>query len=194
MTATEPTQNTDQQSAPTLNLHPPRIPGVIPTNAMPDTPAMSVPAPSQSVTPAAQTQRPITEPLRFPQKISDSRISTTTQSAVLQRGDRTCVLPKGLAFTGDAHYPCDVRIDGVVDGKVTTEPDRTITVESEGKFKGYLKATNVCIEGEADGEIIASGGLASFGQNSVCKGHITYGRLKVAEGADVEASMKKLAA
>jgi cytoskeletal protein CcmA (bactofilin family) len=99
-----------------------------------------------------------------------------------------------LTFTGEAHYPCDVRIDGVVDGKITAEPDRTITVESEGQFKGSLKATNVRIEGSADGDITATGGLASFGAKSVCKGHITYGRLKIAEGADVEASMKKLAA
>jgi cytoskeletal protein CcmA (bactofilin family) len=194
MTATEPTKNTDQQSAPTLNLHPPRIPGVIPTNAMPDTPAMSVPVPSASVMAAAQSQRPVAEPLRFPQKISDAHNSPATQSPVQQRHDRTCVLPKGLMFTGEAHYPCDVRIDGIVNGKMTAEPDRTITVESEGKFKGSLKATNVSIEGEVDGDIAAAGGLASFGQNSVCKGHITYGRLKIAEGADVEASMKKLAA
>lgn len=193
-TATETTQSTDDQNVSTRNLPQLRMPGMHTTNAVPDTPALSVPAPSQSVTPAEQTQRPIAEPLRFPQKISDTLSSTVTQSPVQKRNDPTCVLPKGLVFTGEAHYPCDVRIDGVVNGKMTTEPDRTITVESEGKFKGYLKATNVRIEGEVDGDITAAGGLASFGQNSVCKGQITYGRLKIAEGADVEASMKKLAA
>jgi cytoskeletal protein CcmA (bactofilin family) len=161
--------------------------------AAPVAPALTVPAPTLPVATAAQTLRPPTEPLRFVQKSSEIRPAAAPQASDQPR-DRTCVLPKGLTFTGDAHYPCDVRIDGVVDGKVTAEPDRTITVENDGKFKGTLKATHVRIKGEAGGEISATGGLASFGEKSVFKGHIIYGRLTIAEGADVEASMKKLAA
>ena len=194
MTSTATTAGPEAQGVATL--HPPlsRIPDMLKAEAAPVAPALTVPAPTLPVATAAQTLRPPTEPLRFVQKVSENRLASVQQASDQVREDRICVLPKGLTFTGEAHYPCDVRIDGVVDGKVTAEPNRTITVESEGKFKGSLKATHVRINGEADGDIAATGGLASFGQKSVFKGHITYGRLTIAEGADVEASMKKLAA
>lgn len=194
MTSTATTAGPEAQGVATL--HPPlsRIPDMLKAEAAPVAPALTVPAPTLPVATAAQTLRPPTEPLRFVQKVSETRLASVQPASDQLREDRICVLPKGLTFTGEAHYPCDVRIDGVVDGKVTAEPNRTITVESEGKFKGSLKATHVRINGEADGDIAATGGLASFGQKSVFKGHITYGRLTIAEGADVEASMKKLAA
>lgn len=177
-------------------LHPPlsRIPDMLRAEAAAVAPALTEPAPTPPMATAAQTLRPATEPLRFVQKVSENRLASVQPASDQLRDERTCVLPKGLTFTGEAHYPCDVRIEGVVDGKVTAEPNRTITVESEGKVKGSLKATHVRINGDADGDIAATGGLASFGQKSVFKGHITYGRLTIAEGADVEASMKKLAA
>lgn len=192
MTSTE----TTGQGLHTMEAPEPRIPGIL-TNQTATSLRSSVQGEANEplappVVPAATAPRALPDPLRFPQKVSELRSGQL--QAPESGSDRTCVLPKGLTFTGEAHYPCDVRIDGVVDGKITAEPDRTITVESEGKFKGSLKATNVRIEGSADGDITATGGLASFGAKSVCKGHITYGRLKIAEGADVEASMKKLAA
>lgn len=192
MTSTE----TTGQGLSTLEAPAPRIPGMLPnpliSQIKPAAPIEATESQTPSIAPTAPTPRALPDPLRFPQKVSELR--TGQVQAPESGSNRTCVLPKGLTFTGEAHYPCDVRIDGVVDGKITAEPDLTITVECEGKFKGSLKATNVRIEGSADGEITATGGLASFGPNSVCKGHITYGRLKISEGADVEASMKKLAA
>lgn len=192
MTSTE----TTGQGLPTMEAPEPRIPGILTqasaTPVRPTFPADASESLAPQVVAAATAPRALPDPLRFPQKVSELRAGQAQAPEI--GADRTCVLPKGLSFTGEAHYPCDVRIDGIVDGKITAEPDRTITVESEGKFKGSLKATNVRIEGSADGDITATGGLASFGAKSVCKGHITYGRLKIAEGADVEASMKKLAA
>lgn len=103
-----------------------------------------------------------------------------------------CALPKGLSFRGDAHFPCDVQINGTLEGKLTAEPNKTITVAETGEVKGALVATNVRVEGKADGQITADGGLASFGPKSVCIGQISYGRLGIEEGAEVEASMKKV--
>ena len=194
MTSTETTIGTEAQGVATLSPPLPRIPAMFKSGTPTDASALTDPKPSLAVGETAQALRPATESLRFPQRAHEISPALVPQAAHQIREDRICVLPKGLTFTGEAHYPCDVRIDGVVDGKMTAEPDRTITVESEGKFNGSIKATNVRIEGQVDGDITAAGGLASFGQNSVCKGHITYGRLKIAEGADVEASMKKLAA
>ncbi|MCY1165259.1 Polymer-forming cytoskeletal [compost metagenome] len=188
------TTGPEAQSGSTLSPPLSRIPEILKADATAPGSALNNPTSLLPVAPDSQTQRPPADHLRFVQRPAEIRPAAIQPATEQLREVRTCVLPKGLTFIGEAHYPCDVRIDGVVDGKVTAEPDRTITVEKDGKFKGSLKATNVRIEGEVDGEVSATGGLASFGPKSVCKGHITYGRLTIAEGADVEASMKKLAA
>lgn len=194
MSSNETTPESPGQGLTTLDVPLPRVPGMLVTQINADMPALVSESPAAAIVATAPTLNSASGPLRFPQKVSDIRASVVGSPPAKSGTARTCILPKGLTFTGEAHYPCDVRIDGVVDGKVTAEPDRTITVEREGKFKGSLTATNVCIEGSADGDITAKGGLACFGPSSVCKGKITYNRVKIDEGADVEASMKKLAA
>jgi cytoskeletal protein CcmA (bactofilin family) len=175
------------QGAHALGIDVPQIPNMLKAGGPPPAPEVDI----LVTTPPSvvQTPRSQAEPLQFVQR-NRSALAAVAEQAT---DSRTCSLPKGLTFKGEAHYPCDVRIEGVVDGTLTAEPNRTITVERDGKVKGSLKATNVRVEGTADGEITATGGLASFGVNAVCKGHITYGRLSISEGADVEASMKKLA-
>lgn len=188
---TEPSMTTEFKGAASIN---PSLPN-IPTMLRAEVPgAASALSDVQIVSPSTPITRLPAEPLRFVQRGGENRPMTIASAVEPERDDRTCALPQGLTFKGEAHYPCDVRIDGMVLGNVTAEPNRTITISREGKIKGSLKATNVRIDGEADGEITATGGLASFGANSVCKGQIAYGRLMIAEGADVEASMKKLAA
>ena len=96
-----------------------------------------------------------------------------------------------MKFKGTADFPCSVRIQGEFEGKVTAAEGFTITVESAGVLSGESHATNIRIEGKADGVIEASGGLASFGPKATCTGEVRYTRLAIEEGADVEASMKK---
>lgn len=118
---------------------------------------------------------------------------STNPKAVQAQGAVMCALPKGLTFVGEAHFPCDVQINGSMEGKLTAEPDKTITVTESGEVKGDLIATNIRIEGRANGDITANGGLASFGPKAICHGQVTYGTLGIEVGADIEASMKKVA-
>lgn len=175
------------------------------TTTSPDTPtpviAATAPAPEASADAApvdspstprhlvfAQGQQPAAETPTV------SNTKPATQSPAVTTEPASCSLPAGLSFKGEAHFPCDVRIFGEFDGKVTAEPDRTITLCEGGKASGDIKATNVRIEGCALGQITAAGGLASFGPKSVCTGQVNYSRLGIEEGAEVEASMKKVAA
>lgn len=108
--------------------------------------------------------------------------------------EESSVIPSQITFAGDATFDCDVRIAGNITGTVTASAGRSINVEKGATVNGTLKATNVRIDGTTEGEISAEGGLASFTASAVSKGHITYSRLRIVEGAEVEASMKKLAA
>lgn len=106
----------------------------------------------------------------------------------------SCVLPEGLKFTGNAFFPCDIEIKGEVDGEIKAAAQKTITVSATGTAKGNLQATNVRIDGKTEGLIKADGGLANFGPSARVSGEVVYGRVSIAEGAEIEASMKKASA
>lgn len=75
-----------------------------------------------------------------------------------------CVIPTGMKFKGTASLPCNVRIQGEFEGKVTAAEGFTITVESAGVLSGESHATNIRIEGKADGVIEAGGASRASAQ------------------------------
>lgn len=113
---------------------------------------------------------------------------------VLPVKETSSILPEQITFTGEANFEGDVRIAGKLLGIVCTKDKHTISVEEGGSVKGTLRATHLSIHGTTEGEHFAEGGLANFSSTAVSKGTITYSRLRISEGADVEASMRKIAA
>ena len=132
--------------------------------------------------PASAGPAPAAAPLA-----SNVETPTTAAASVF-----SCTLPKGMSFKGDAHFPCDVKLEGMFEGKLTAEPNKTITITQTGDATGEFKATNIRLEGKASGHLTADGGLASFGHKAVYAGQLTYGRLGIEEGAEVDATMKKI--
>ena len=104
-----------------------------------------------------------------------------------------CTFPAGLSFEGDATFPCDFAVMGAIKGKVALTGQSKLVIAAGGKVEGEIVAKSISIDGEANGKIDASGGLVSFGENARCTGSIQYGRMSMAEGAEVEATMKKVA-
>ena len=104
-----------------------------------------------------------------------------------------CTFPAGLSFEGDATFPCDFAVMGSIKGKVALTGQSKLVIAAGGKVEGEIVAKSISIDGEANGKIDASGGLVSFGENARCTGSIQYGRMSMAEGAEVEATMKKVA-
>lgn len=104
-----------------------------------------------------------------------------------------CTFPAGLSFEGDATFPCDFAVMGTIKGKVALTGHSKLVIAAGGKVEGEIVAKSISIDGEANGKIDASGGLVIFGENARCTGSIQYGRMSMAEGAEVEAAMKKVA-
>lgn len=104
-----------------------------------------------------------------------------------------CTFPAGLSFEGEASFPCDFAVMGSINGKVALSGQSKLVIAAGGKVDGEIVAKCISIDGEANGKIDASGGLVSFGENARCTGSIQYGRMSMAEGAEVEATMKKVA-
>lgn len=158
-------------------------PQVISEPQLQETPA-PVP-PRMLLVTAAGTQQPATPDA----SVANLAARTRPTAAVPESA-----IPEGLKFTGEATFPCNVRILGKVEGAIRAGANNTITIAPGGAIKGKATAQNLRIEGLADGEMCATGGLASFGAKAVCKGQVSYGRIAIEEGADIEASMKKIAA
>lgn len=103
----------------------------------------------------------------------------------------TCKLPAGMRFAGDARYPCHVSIEGDIDGQITTDGDHTITCLKTAKVSGTLEARNLAIQGYVDGTLKAAG-LAQFGHTAKVIGEVQYGTLSIAEGAQIDATIKSM--
>ena len=136
----------------------------------------------------------VAHPVLSPVPAADDTPVSAQLSNDLNPAQESSFIPSQITFTGEATFDCDVRIAGTIVGTVSAAAGRSITVEKSATVNGTLKATNVRIDGTTEGEIQASGGLASFSASAVSRGHVIYTRLRISEGAEVEASMKKLAA
>lgn len=104
-----------------------------------------------------------------------------------------CTFPAGLEFSGNATFPCDFAVQGVIDGKVELKGQSKLVIARGGKVNGEIVAKCIRIDGEAHGTINAAGGVVSFGESARGSGTIQYSRMSMAEGAEVEATMKKVA-
>jgi cytoskeletal protein CcmA (bactofilin family) len=100
-------------------------------------------------------------------------------------------LPKGVSFKGVASFGCDVQIDGTFEGDLVASQGSSATISAGATFTGNITATNITIDGHAHGSVDASAGVARFGAASICTGNVLYGRLAIAEGAEIEATTKK---
>ena len=103
----------------------------------------------------------------------------------------TCQLPAGMRFAGEASYPCHVSIAGDIDGQITTDGDHTITCLKSAKVTGTLESRNLAIQGYVDGTLKAAG-LAQFGHTAKVSGEVQYGTLSIAEGAQIDATIKSM--
>ena len=99
-------------------------------------------------------------------------------------------IPHGLTVQGEAHYPCDVAIEGTLEGTVVT--DSILLVVTRAQVNGRLVAGDAYIEGSVDGQIDCSNGAVEFAPTARCKAQVRYRELSVARGADVEADLQQV--
>ena len=84
-------------------------------------------------------------------------------------------------------------MQGVIDGKIELTGQSKLVIARGGKVNGEIVSKCIRIDGEAHGTINAAGGVVSFGEHARGSGTIQYARMAMAEGAEVEATMKKVA-
>ena len=96
------------------------------------------------------------------------------------------VIEKSTKIIGNIFSKADFRIDGEVEGNITTSGK--VVVGNNGKISGKLNCSNADISGNISGNIEVSETL-SLMSDSYVQGEIITGKLSVEEGAQVDATI-----
>ena len=96
------------------------------------------------------------------------------------------IIESSTKIVGDIFSEADFRIDGIVEGNVTTSGK--IVVGKSGKITGKINCSNADISGSISGKIEVNEVLSLMSE-SLIQGDIVTGKLSVEEGAQVEASI-----
>ena len=96
------------------------------------------------------------------------------------------IIESSTKIIGDISSEADFRIDGIVEGNVTTSGK--IVVGKSGKINGKINCSNADISGSISGKIEVNEVLSLMSE-SLIQGDIVTGKLSVEEGAQVEASI-----
>jgi len=96
------------------------------------------------------------------------------------------VIASSTKIVGDIVSKADFRIDGLVEGNITTTGK--VVVGKSGKISGKLNCSNADVSGSISGQIEISETL-SLMSDSYIQGDITTAKLSVEEGAQVDATI-----
>ena len=89
---------------------------------------------------------------------------------------------EGTTFVGDIESNGFFRIDGVVEGNITS-PARVV-VGKKGVIKGFLQCDNADVEGKVDGELKVTETL-TLRATAIINGNISISELVVEPGAEL---------
>ena len=96
------------------------------------------------------------------------------------------VIESSTKIVGEIVSKADFRIDGVVEGNITTTGK--VVVGKSGKISGKLNCSNADVSGSISGHIQISETLSLMSESYI-QGDITTSKLSVEEGAQVDATI-----
>jgi len=90
------------------------------------------------------------------------------------------VIGADAVFKGELHFEKGVRVDGKIEGKVSTKGH--LAVSQGGHLQADVEAGSIIVEGDVKGNMVASDRV-ELRKSARLKGDITASKLLVAEGA-----------
>lgn len=97
------------------------------------------------------------------------------------------ILGKESKITGNLNIKGGLKIDGEIEGNITT--DNIVIIGSTGKIKGNIQANECLVSGKVEGDLIISTSL-EMETNSVVNGDISAKKLKIHSGATLNGMCK----
>ena len=102
----------------------------------------------------------------------------------MKPAEGSTVIGKSITIRGEISGSDDLYIDGTVDGAVTVEGGR-LTIGPNGRVKANLKAQDVVIFGQVNGNVLAAGAV-DLRQSAALHGDISASRLAIEENATIK--------
>ena len=96
------------------------------------------------------------------------------------------VVESSTKIVGEISSKADFRIDGIIEGNITTTGK--IVIGKSGKIIGKLTSSNADVLGSITGEVLISETLSLMSESYI-QGDITTSKLSVEEGAQVDATI-----
>ena len=106
---------------------------------------------------------------------------TPQKTKIMERN----VIAKNTTIVGDIKSDGDFRIDGALNGTLTT--NGRVIIGAEGSIKGKVEATNADIEGTFTGNLLVSNTLTIKATANI-SGEVIIGKLSVEPGASFNAT------
>jgi cytoskeletal protein CcmA (bactofilin family) len=97
------------------------------------------------------------------------------------------LLGLGVIAKGDASVPGKATLNGKYDGAITA---KEIEIQSRGIVNGTIQAEVITVDGQCNNSIQATDVL-TIGSSGVVKGDISYGKLVVTKGAELDGVIKR---
>lgn len=94
-------------------------------------------------------------------------------------------IAQGTRIKGDIETDGDLRIDGTLDGSIVSKGK--LVVGNSGKITGEIKCQNANISGAVDGTMCV-GEMLTVSASGKFSGDLTYGKMAVEPGAQLEGS------
>jgi cytoskeletal protein CcmA (bactofilin family) len=145
----------------------------------------------QGQTPNAETRYPYgTEASPSP----SSRVVTDSESMArdIKEGRLSGFVGHGTVLTGDTNFQAMLRVDGQLQGTVSSESG-TLIVGSNGQVDANIAVASAMVNGTINGDIVASEKI-QLGRTAKVVGNIQAPRLIIEEGATLEGSCSMLRA
>lgn len=116
-----------------------------------------------------------------------------TRKNVVNTSGNTVVanrINQGCSVQGNIVSDTDIRIDGIITGDITCSSK--VVIGQGGELKGNLECGDLTIEGKVLGNINCSGTLY-FRKSAYFEGEVRFVKLIVEDGADIRASLTRIA-
>ena len=113
-------------------------------------------------------------------------ISNNKQMQQHRESNQIDIIEKTTRITGNITSQADFRIDGKVEGTITTTG--RVVVGEEGVVEGKITCENSDIAGTIKGDLDISG-ILSLKSSARIEGEVVAGKLAVESGANVDASI-----
>jgi cytoskeletal protein CcmA (bactofilin family) len=106
----------------------------------------------------------------------------------------TTLVSSDTVIIGDVRFCGNLDIEGLVQGNIIAQPDKEalVRVVGKGRVEGEIRAPNIVINGEVEGDVYSTKQLELASKGQV-QGNVYYTQVEMAAGSEVNGNLTHIA-